>query len=166
MKRLKQKPHRWKKNLAKRKRNFGESYVTNGVLRPAKTLKPPCTTKCRMKCTEKISHQQREELLREYLNLENITLKREYIIRCMEQIIPKYIRKKEGSKRSLNYAYNFYIDGNKIQVCTTFFLSTLDISYMTIQTTVKKFYREKDGLMEGEQRGKHRRLPRNELTEG
>lgn len=146
--------------MAKASRNIGESYVSNGVLRPAKrTLKEPCGDNCRIKCTTKITEAEREMILEEFWKLGDLTRKREFIIRHMEQIIPKYVKKKEGSRRSLNYAYNFYIRGQKIKVCTTFFLNTLNVSYMTVATAVRKFFSAKDSLIEGELRGKNKVKP-------
>lgn len=150
-------PDKWVRNVAKANRNMGESYISNGVLRPAKkTLREPCGDNCRLKCNTKITEAERESILNEFWELGDLTRKREYIIRHMEQIIPKYLKKKEGSKRSLNYAYNFYVNGQKIKVCSTFFLNTLNVSYMTVATAVRKFFNAKEGLLEGELRGKNK----------
>ena len=152
------KEHRWQRTIAKTKRNSGESYVSKGVVRAARKMKEPCTDICRLKCSEKFSDAEREQKFHEYYNLDNITLKREFIIKSMEQVQPKYSYKKEGSTRSLNYAYSFYVNGEKRNVCNKFFRHTLDISSTTIQTACKKFYKETDGLIEDERRGKYRRI--------
>lgn len=150
-------PHKWVKNVAKLKRNFGESYVSSGVVRPAKLqLQESCGNQCRIGCSSLISELNREKILKDYWSLPDLTCKREFIVRHMEQVMPKYMRKKEGSRRGLNYAYNFVVDGIKIKVCSKFFLNTLNISYMTVTTAVRKFWRSADGLIEGELRGTHK----------
>lgn len=86
----------------------------------------------------------------------DLTCKREYIIRLIEQIIPKYQRKKLDSTRGYNYAYHFVVNGEKIKVCNKFFLKTLNISNKMVAIAVQKFWRSSDGLIEGELRGKHK----------
>lgn len=148
------KPHKWKRNMAKTQRNFGQSYVsTKGIERPEKKVKEPCNNICRMKCTAKITNEQRQVIFKHFWNIPDLTQKRVFLIRHIEQIIPKYRR--SNASRSLNYAYFFEIDDKRIQVCKTFFTKTLDISHVFIKTAIKKFNSEK-GCLEGERRGKWR----------
>lgn len=147
------KPHKWKRNVAKAQRNFGQSYIsTKGIERPEKKIKEPCNSiLCRMKCTVKITQMQREEIFKCFWNISDLTEKRVFLIRHIEHIIPKYRR--SNGLRSLNYAYFFEIDDKRIQVCKTFFTKTLDISHTFIKTAIKKLNSEK-GCLEGERRGK------------
>lgn len=114
-------------------------------------MKEPCTNTCRMKCTSKITNVQREEIFKHFWNISDLTQKRVFLIRHIEQIIPKYRR--SNGLRSLNYAYFFEIDDRRIQVCKMFFTKTLDISHVFIKTAIKKLNSEK-GYLEGERRGK------------
>lgn len=94
---------------------------------------------------------QREKFFKRFWNISDLTQKRVFLIRHIEQIIPKYRR--SNGLRSLNYAYFFDIDDTRIQVCKTFFTKTLDISHVFIKTAIKKLNSEK-GYLEGERRGK------------
>lgn len=154
-------PHKWIRNVLKAKREMGKSYITNGVIRPAKKcLKEPCSNQCRIKCSTKMTETERESILKVFWELGDLTKKREFIIRQMEQVIPKYNRKKEGSNRSLNYSYNFYVNDQKIKVCRTFFMNTLNISQMVIATAVRKFFNATDEMIEGDLRGKKKKSPK------
>ncbi|XP_075225428.1 uncharacterized protein LOC142326687 [Lycorma delicatula] len=52
----------WNKNVAKIRRNSGKRYVSaSGKEISEITLHPPCNTKCRLSCSDKISHLQRQE---------------------------------------------------------------------------------------------------------
>ena len=56
------KTHEWKRNKNKKRRNMGLSYEISGnnkKQREARKIKPACKETCRMKCTSKISHDQR-----------------------------------------------------------------------------------------------------------
>lgn len=147
--------------MAKIKRNLGDSYISSsGVVCPSrKELQGGCGAKCRIGCTGKIDDNERKRILNEFWSISDLTCKREYIIRLIEQIIPKYQRKKVDSKRGFNYAYHFVVNGEKIKVCHKFFLKTLNISNMTVATAIRKFWRssDDDGLVEGELRGKHKK---------
>lgn len=150
--------HKWKKNVAKAKRNVGDAYVSFGVERRAKRIQEPCGQQCLRQCSNKFTQEQRENLFRYYWNLENITRKREFVVTCLEQVHAKYPQKKDGSTRSLNYAYHFILNNERIRVCSKFFCNTLDISYRMIRTSVSKFFKNtNNSLVEGELRGKYDR---------
>ncbi|CAH1107676.1 unnamed protein product [Psylliodes chrysocephalus] len=48
---------------------------------PAKIMKPPCSNKCKYKCINRITQEQRSILFDEYYNLIDINRKREFISR-------------------------------------------------------------------------------------
>ncbi|KAJ8928718.1 hypothetical protein NQ314_018683 [Rhamnusium bicolor] len=59
------KPEDWHKNKAKRARNSGTSYITSSASRkkfPERKMMPPCTQKCRLKCSTKISEDNRNKI--------------------------------------------------------------------------------------------------------
>lgn len=145
--------------MAKAKRNVGEEYIARGgYVRPARHLQEPCDVdKCYQKCTEKFTDDQRMEIFKYYWNLGDLTLQRQFIINSMHRVQPKYRRPKDGSKRSLNYAYFMQAgNGERQRVCKTFYLNTLDVSRVTIDTALKK-YNEAEGCLEGELRGGKRK---------
>ncbi|KAJ6646705.1 hypothetical protein Bhyg_01918 [Pseudolycoriella hygida] len=150
------KPHTWNRNVAKTQRNFGQSYISSqGIERPEKKMKEPCGNICRVKCTSKITQTQREEIFKHFWSISDLTEKRVFLLRHIERVIPNYRR--SSSLRSLNYAFFFEIAGERIHVCKTFFMKTLDISHMFIKTAIRKFDSE-NGCVEGERRGKCRNV--------
>lgn len=135
-------------------------------MRPAKKVQPPCAG-CIHKCPTKISDERRQEIFKFYWGLGDLTLQRAFILNLMKIVQTKYRRKKENPKRnrSLNYAYHFTAGFNtdQIRVCKTFFLNTLHISYVTVETALKKF-NTKNGILQGETRGKHPRNKNKSVT--
>lgn len=111
-----------------------------------------------------MSDDKRKKIFDNYWSLGDCTLQRQFIITSLEKIQPRNRRPKEGSQRSLNYAYNLYDDylerRGPTRVCKTFFLQTLDVSCQTVKTAIKKFDAEA-GILEGERRGTCRRSFKN-----
>ncbi|XP_050534865.1 uncharacterized protein LOC126901948 [Daktulosphaira vitifoliae] len=61
-------PKTWGRNIEKSKKTKGEEYVnTKGQLVAKNTLQPPCS--CRLKCSEKFTHEQRENIFKNFYNL-------------------------------------------------------------------------------------------------
>lgn len=149
-------PSKWKQNRIKKLRNTGESYVSLSNTRktiPSRCLKMPCTEKCKLKCTENISTDERYHLFKEFWDQGDLTKQRTYITTCMVDIIPKYKYTSAKTPRNPNKAYYFSIKNKKIRVCKTFFKATLDISdrmIFTVQTKVNDM-----GLMLEDMRGRH-----------
>lgn len=158
LKKVTQKPDKWKKNIQKANRSIGKEYISNGILRRAKQLCDPCPSNCKLRCSERITNEQRHKIFHNYWNLGDVTLQRKFIVCCMEMIKPKYRKPKEGSQRSLNFAYKFHLDEceEPIRVCKTMFLNTIDVSDMTLRTAYKKFSPE-SGTLETDLRGRHPR---------
>lgn len=117
-----------------------------------KAVKGHCGEKCKFKCKNKITGDQRLTLFNEFYSLNDINRKREFIVRHSDRIQPKYRR--ETLKRNFNYAYYFTINENKIRVCKFFFFKlTLDINDRTIDTSQKK--RTSYGTIALDARGQH-----------
>ncbi|XP_053603832.1 uncharacterized protein LOC128671409 [Plodia interpunctella] len=149
-------PSKWKQNQIKCMRNMGKSYVSSSKSKkqiPARSLKEPCTEKCRLKCTEKISIDSRYNIFRNFWDLGDLLRQRAYIRSCMKEIEPKYKYSNAAQPRRNNKSFYFIVDNINIRVCKTFFKSTLDISdrmIFTIQTKVNDHGFELEDL-----RGKH-----------
>jgi len=142
----------WQKNIKKQLKNSGKEYVgANDKVKAAKIMKMPCNEKCRLKCTNKLKIDDRAIIHNNYWKLADINKQREFIIRHMSTINPKY-RSKLPTNRSLNYSYNFTVNDEKIKVCKTMFMNTLGISSRVIFTTTQKIY---DGILEEDKCGKH-----------
>ncbi|KAE9542488.1 hypothetical protein AGLY_003349 [Aphis glycines] len=119
----------WEKNVKKQLRNSGKEYNigSNEKVIAAKIMKMPCNDKCRLKCAIKISADERTVIHNNYWKLADINRQREFIIRHMCTINPKY-RSPVGTNRSLNYSYSFNIHNKEIKVCKTMFMNTLGVS--------------------------------------
>lgn len=136
-------------------RNKGKLYISNSknpVTVRERSLQPPCPSNCKLKCYVNISHQSRKAIFKNYWDLGNLQLQREYISKVITEIKPKYRYEREGSTRSLNHAFHFIVNGNKVRVCKKFFKATLNINDRPIRTVLKK---NKNGFIEDDKRGKH-----------
>lgn len=130
---------KWKKNLKKTAVNSGNAYINaSGKAIAAKTLKPPCDNKCRLKCTTKIAQDQRQLILNSFWGLRDTTRQRDFITKCIDTKIPQYRRPKEGSARGCNNQFSFEIADRKIIVCKKFFQSTINVGNTMIDTSLKK----------------------------
>lgn len=154
LKKRKQKPEKWKKNVNKIKRNSGEAYISHGVLRPAKCVQEPCAENCKLKCRTLMTEEQRLAVFKHYWSLADLNLQRQFVAGSLEKVLPKYRYAREGSNRSINYAYNLWLNNDKrVRVCKMFFLNTLNISSRVVRTTLEKLTGA--GYLEDDKRGKH-----------
>lgn len=144
------------------KKYRGETYISkNGVVRGGKCVGPPCA-QCIYQCSIYIIKEQRKQIFDNFYNLGTIQRQWEFIARCTDRILPKYRRVVESSKRKrnergLNVAYYFQLDNNRIRVCKTFFLNTLDISNSVTKTALEKC-NENGELIVGDRRGAKNKL--------
>lgn len=151
----------WKRNSKKYCRNSGKEYIMNTAdekIRIERKLQPPCTEKCKLKCSSKVTEMERMKIFTEYWNLGNIDRQRQFIHNSMEVIQPKYRYIREGGdrkKRDNNNAYYFIINDNKIRVCKIFFKNTLDINDRPIRTVQDKRNKVANVLLDSDKRGKH-----------
>lgn len=103
VKKRKCQPQTWARNIAKKLKNSGQEHSSstnkNNII-PAKTIRPACSTKCRLKCYAKFDITERESIFKCFWNLSDIDRQREYIVRFSEVIVPKYqyIRVHENKK--------------------------------------------------------------------
>uniref|UniRef100_A0A8D8SAD1 Uncharacterized protein n=1 Tax=Cacopsylla melanoneura TaxID=428564 RepID=A0A8D8SAD1_9HEMI len=161
---------KWKKNVRKANRNLGKSYKQSSKkqkdkIRPERQLKSACGKKCRYKCSEIITDEERKALFQEYWNLGDVERQRDYLAHCMSDVTPKceYRRiKVNGSEesevistRKPNTAYSFMKEGTKVRVCKLFFEKTLDINPRPINTVKNKRDKVAGVLQEKDLRGKH-----------
>ncbi|CAH1972156.1 unnamed protein product, partial [Acanthoscelides obtectus] len=167
-KKRKRVPDEWQKNKAKRLRNTGKSYESirkikksDGsiermkVKREERKMSAPCGEKCRLKCSTKISQDQRQKNFEEYWQLEDVLQQRGFIAGRMLTIKPKYRYQKGENSRRLNSSFFFDLDGQNIRICKQFFMSTLGISSRVIRTVTEKQDSMTKGILKQEMRGKH-----------
>lgn len=152
----------WKQNKAKRRRNKGGSYTSLSKTRkvvPSRCLKPPCTNKCKHKCSEKIDTNARYDLFHSYWELGDLYKQRAFISSCMVDIKAKYKYTNAEKPRNPNKAYYFNVSNENIRVCKTFFKSTLDVSERMVYTTQQKI--TDGGFVQEDFRGKHANHKKN-----
>lgn len=75
------------------------------------------------------------------------------IVAHAETIKPKYRYSSTQDFRSMNSAFYFTINDNRIRVCKTFFKATLDVNDRPIRTTLMK--KTESGFLDNDQRGRH-----------
>ncbi|CAG4981851.1 unnamed protein product [Parnassius apollo] len=151
----KMQPELWKSNVAKRLRNAGKEYVgkNNEVIRERR-LGPGCIEKCKLKCNTKFDYETRRHIFDAYYELPDLQSKRTFVAFNMSSIVPSYQYKKE-TRRNNNAFYFKDKDGVKIQICKSFFMSTLDVSDRFIRTVTEKSRSDVSGIIVEDLRGKH-----------
>lgn len=85
----------------------------------------------------------------------SLLIKRQFLCLSILQTPILRARQRTGSreeKRLYTLKYYFLIDGEKIQVCRTYFLNTLDISQTFVRFSLQK--RQSSGMFECDKRGK------------
>lgn len=141
---------------AQKLRNSGQQYTSVSKLKkviPQKQMGPPCGVKCRLKCSEIIKQEDRENIFDNYWKMGDLTRQRDYISKCIDVIKPKYQYKVHNSNRGPKHSFSFEIDKNKRRVCKIFFKNTLNINNRPIATVIEK--KNQLGIVEEEKRGKH-----------
>lgn len=148
----KRNPNKWKKNVAKNRRQHGESYVSSrGKYVPGVSLMDPCTTKCRRKCSTKISNEDRLKIFQKYYQLNTYVRKRDFIHSNTEKIFKKSTTK-DNSKRQNTIVFFVSTDKGKIQVCKTMFINTLGIRKGVVDIAMQN--RTEGNISSEDKRGK------------
>jgi hypothetical protein len=149
----------WKRNILKRKRNSGESYVTyKGKVKRARKMKPGCGHNCRMKCSTKITETQRENIFDEYWGLGDYNLQKAFINSSVTQKSTKRNTKDAQKNRNITRKYAFTINDTRIEVCKTFYINTLDETNSRIESAFA-FRKSGSVVTNTDRRGKHETRP-------
>ena len=147
----------WKCQVRKRLRNSGMAYISrNGVARRPKLLKPGCGQKCRQRCHERISDEQREHIFHSFWQLGNLNAQRQFLL---SHVIRSEVNKKLKRTKKLFLKYCFHVDGQKLPICKRFFLDTLCISDQMVHTTLTKMTSDGHLLPEERKPPASHRLP-------
>ena len=120
---------------------------------PKREIKANPCERCKFKCGEKFSHEQREQLHADYWSIEPRERKYDYISQYVEESKPER-QKKTRKTVSRKYSFPHPNTHEKIRVCKRFFLMTLDISDQTVNGPLKK---QRQRLVQSatDGRGKH-----------
>ena len=134
-------PDTWQKNIHKRLRLSGAEYKgISGKLMPAKHVQAKDCSKCRFKCSSKISYDNRQKIFSEFWSLNSNDRQRDFVCQSVESINMAHLGKRRHNARR----YTLMVDGQRHRVCQAFFLRTLNISHQFASTALQKRM-EKDG---------------------
>ncbi|KAL5236494.1 hypothetical protein ACI65C_003904 [Semiaphis heraclei] len=110
-------PEKWKRNIKKLAKNRGEEYISaSGLIVKAKSLKPPCEN-CRYKCSSILNLEIRNKIKAKFWEMGDKVRQREFIVRHVVPVLPKYKMKTPNSNRKLsNMAYFLEEEVGKVRV--------------------------------------------------
>ena len=148
-------PDTLKKNIRKKLRQSGKAYISaTGQHVPARSMKGKDCSKCKFKCSEKISEGQRQKIFDAFWNLQSHDRQRDYI--C-DHVLEKSTT---GAKKKLARTFIFQVSGEIVRVCRSYFTSTLGIGRKTVECA---FMRRSMSLTPVDKRG--RRTPHNKTPD-
>ncbi|KAJ2952412.1 hypothetical protein O0L34_g6719 [Tuta absoluta] len=162
-------PSSWRRNIAKKRRADGLPYVTAKKIRQPKIPKDVDCSRCKYRCTVKISSDDRDYLCRKYWDLD-YAAKKNFILNLI-QVTPiktTVVARKRATPRSNNKQYFFKIDGLELQVCQSFFCKTLCISPSVVTDAVAKCDSMGTYSRKSDPRGRHEpinKTPARQLQE-
>lgn len=140
--------------------NLGKKYVSKrGKVVNEKVMGEPC--KCRFKCVDKITHEQRLDCFTKFWSLGNKEKQWAFVVKFTLKVKKhRCLNTDQPNLRKFTYKYNLPIPSTSdtsasdvVAVCKTMFLNTLAISERTVQTAFQKF----DGVSDVgvDRRGRH-----------
>ena len=150
----------WKRNVIKRKKNSGQSYVSySGIEKRARILKKGCGGNCKKLCHQLINQDQRERLFHEFWGTGDVNHQNDFLCNTIKPVPKNKVRNKSHSKRKCSRKYFFKVNDESIQVCSKFYFDTLDISFTKTECALEKGKQYTSGLSGTDQRGKHANRP-------
>ena len=157
-------PDTWKRNSRKQKKLRGEVYLNSrGGKGDSKHVRAVDCRKYRKQCAGKINEAQGESIFDSYYSLSTYERQKDFICTNIETKETRTYLDKDKQpapkKRQVHYHYSFVIDGNKVPVCKTIFMKTLDIGHGNIKHAMDNCVN--GHFAGGDGRGKH--LPANKL---
>lgn len=148
-------PELWKRNTKKLKIARGEEHTTDsGRTLPARKVGKDC--KCRMKCFEKVTEAQREEILRSFNDIAKTDLQDVYLNGCIQGKTPDRKRPRNNTRQSgkgsrkLTFTYSVRVDNETKSVCLNAFMA-----FHGIGKTRLKRVRHPETFIPMDMRGKH-----------
>lgn len=109
-----------------------------------------CGDKCRFRCKQNFTEEDRESIFHSFWATGDITRQRDFINRNSHVTDTKF-KTSSKSPRTRSVIYSL----NNIRVCKTFFMSTLDISDQVIYTAHRKCVTNSTCISSSDSRGKH-----------
>jgi len=131
-------PSEWKGEKRKQLRQSGQSYTTKrGKLQPERSVQQ-CKVdhfKCRFKCSQKISDEQRSVIHQQHWSLSDQEKRYFYIATTTQKEKVRSRRAENPNRKKVSYSYYFTIDGTDTRICKEFYLKTLDIDEKRIRNS-------------------------------
>ena len=125
----------WKRNVRKRNRQAGLPYISQrGKEVPERKMKSIDCSRCRFKCSENISEEERQTIFRKYWGMMDYSRQRDFL--CQHVTSSKPVR--TAGHKMKSYVYKLSLEHKKVRVCITFFLATLNIGKKTIYNALLK----------------------------
>lgn len=149
------KPEQWKSNSTKKKRNSGEAYISRKTNQevPARTIGPPCTSKCQKHCFDKLGAEKIETIFKSFWENGNYDLQNVYLSKCLEWDDPAHSDITNRPSRKLRtIRYSVYDNGEKVNVCRQAFLSIHGLGEKRVRTVLAK--ETPSGIVKVDKRGK------------
>ncbi|XP_050563580.1 uncharacterized protein DDB_G0271670-like [Spodoptera frugiperda] len=155
-------PSQWQKNQRKQLKNTGQAYTSSrGKSMPQKSIRPPCTSTCRLSCSNKFTTEDRDVIFKTYWGLNSFQRQRDFLASCVKQVEPEFrtIKIRKGGDvnrkcRKPNTSYFLVNRGSEIRVCKTFLLNTLAISNKPLRTVTENKFAS-TSVIPTDKRGKH-----------
>lgn len=130
-------PGTWLRNVRKKNHQAGKEYINQkGIVVPPKkvTTKKDCLNACKLKCAKHITEDERRSIFSGYYKLASHNEKSLFLINHTERTTKtrKTTNEENPPRRNFSFKYYFTVKNKKLQVCKTYFLSTLSISQKSI----------------------------------
>ena len=131
-------PSTWKANERKLLLNTGKYYKTRkGAKMAARSIQKGCTN-CRYKCQQLVSGDSKKRIFEQFWGTGSKTQQADFIANMVDEIEPQVSRNNAKTNRNVTRKYHFLVDGSRIQVCKSFFLSVLNVSATAVSTALSK----------------------------
>ena len=129
-------PQTWKRNISKERKRSGLKYTSStGSDMDAKSVKPIDCSRCRFRCSDKMTEEDRNTIFSLYYGMSSYEQQRQFLCQMVDSEDPKRCT---GYKKVSKQFHLAVMGNNKVRVCREFFLRTLDIGKKTVDVAMSK----------------------------
>ena len=131
-------PESWGRNVEKSSHLKGRQYkkargISGSATVPPKSVQPCNCNKCRYKCSENFSDDDREQMCKQFYELADYSRQKDFIINHVMEMPTKTEVKNSQKHRQVSRAFYLTNNGKRIRVCGNFFCKTLDLKIRSVQ---------------------------------
>ena len=128
----------WKRNIAKSSHLKGHQYkkscgIAGSSTVPPKSVQPCNCNKCRYKCRENFSDDDREQICKQFYELADYSRQKDFIINHVVEMPTKTATKNTQHHRQVSRAFYLTNNRKRIRVCGNFFCKTLDLKICSVE---------------------------------